>query len=161
MQAQTGFNAPCKRFACKQVAATRLSSRRLLVCRASGTDSRVASVRVDMGSGVHKMDVALTDPNTRVVKARMEFPLGLVLESKRHGVFRKALPSQQCLHCWMAGARCQHHSTAHLMTQQRARVACKRDTQYDYHCASADVDDKVVVTEVSRGGAAAAANVST
>jgi hypothetical protein len=58
---------------------------------------------VDLGSAIEQINVTLTDPNSKLLQAKMEFPLGLVLEN---------------------------------------------------------IDDEVVVTDVSEGSAAAAAKVN-
>lgn len=43
---------------------------------------RIASVEVDLGAAVERVTVPLTDPNSRLLQATMQFPLGLVIESE-------------------------------------------------------------------------------
>eukprot|EP00878_Enallax_costatus_P007161 GHUV01007505.1.p1 GENE.GHUV01007505.1~~GHUV01007505.1.p1 ORF type:complete len:228 (+),score=53.81 GHUV01007505.1:252-935(+) len=87
MQAQTVLRASSRRAACRQFPAVRSTPRlRALVCRAAQAgvvteQKRVASVRVDLGSAVEQISLPLTQPNSKLVQARMQFPLGLVLES--------------------------------------------------------------------------------
>jgi hypothetical protein len=44
--------------------------------------SRTATVQVDLGYAAEQTVVRLTHPNSRLVEATMQFPLGLVLESE-------------------------------------------------------------------------------
>jgi hypothetical protein len=41
----------------------------------------VATVEVDVGTAVERISVPLTSEGSRLVKAELEFPLGLVFES--------------------------------------------------------------------------------
>jgi hypothetical protein len=43
-------------------------------------EQRIASVSVNLGTAVEQVNVPLSDPNSRLVQAEIEFPLGLVIE---------------------------------------------------------------------------------
>jgi hypothetical protein len=43
-------------------------------------EQRVASVSVNLGTAVEQVNVPLSDPNSRLVPAEINFPLGLVIE---------------------------------------------------------------------------------
>eukprot|EP00879_Flechtneria_rotunda_P004362 GHRR01004613.1.p1 GENE.GHRR01004613.1~~GHRR01004613.1.p1 ORF type:complete len:153 (+),score=23.47 GHRR01004613.1:73-531(+) len=45
------------------------------------SDSRTASVQVKLGNAIEQINVQLTNPNSKLVHAEMDFPLGLVLEN--------------------------------------------------------------------------------
>lgn len=49
---------------------------------ASVTDTRTATVQVDLGYAAEQAVVTLTQPNSKLVEATMQFPLGLVLEGE-------------------------------------------------------------------------------
>ena len=52
-------------------------------CKTATTETRVATVEVDVGTAVERISVPLTTEGSRLVKAELRFPLGLVFESKQ------------------------------------------------------------------------------
>lgn len=54
---------------------------------AADSAARTATVQVDLGYAAEQVTCKLTQPNSRLAEATMQFPLGLVLESECLAVF--------------------------------------------------------------------------
>lgn len=101
--AGAGKVACSKRHVCRPSQLPRKQNRRLVVVASSGQRSkavtsavatteaptqqqqqqleqRIASVSVNLGTAVEQVNVPLSDPNSRLVQAEINFPLGLVIE---------------------------------------------------------------------------------
>jgi hypothetical protein len=60
-------------------------------------EQRIASVSVNLGTAVEQVNVPLSDPNSRLVQAEIQFPLGLVIERECLHLFcaRPCIPTLQ------------------------------------------------------------------
>lgn len=90
MLTQKTLQASCRPANCKQVAPVARAHRiNRIACRVSSVSveteqqpARVASVSVNLGNAIEQINVKLTAPNSKLMQAEMQFPLGLVLESE-------------------------------------------------------------------------------
>lgn len=156
---------------------SRSNSRRVspLVCASSSspatnvTETRTATVQVDLGYAAEQAVVTLTQPKSRLVEATMQFPLGLVLESEYTLLlcqFGQRDPDVPCLHpacttCCNIGWETPFCTASADWCLPASESCCSSRADRSHGCSvvCTDVQGEVVVTEVSEGSAAAEANV--